>query len=397
MKKILCQAIGLLPVFLVLLNIACEKVHFPEPEGNEGNPLPDDTLVVDTTGEGSMYSPATVTDLLLREAEFMGTSCWVAGYIVGYTERTMKNAAFTTDGAVQSNILLADSPDEQDEDYCVPVELKTEKWKTTLSLAHRPENLGQRVVVHGMIKTYFSVTGVRAIDGSYWLENESDPGQPQEPQEPEEPQEPQDPEEPNQPDNPEEPDDSEEDPGTPYLIYINETLLQLVQGNSALQVGGRYMLGTVPDLYGATFVAASWKYGPEVKYRQVLSAERSGDHLITEQGVAPAVFVLQQEGQNYRFRDELTGGLLAYDVRGDVSSTSWLPLYTLPEEDLDNHFYADFLIDADNAEEQLRTAEMVKYSSVLNLHCLLRYNSGGKNFKLNYGKNGKAVCLFLLK
>lgn len=394
MKKILRQAIALLPVFLILLSIACERVHFPEPEENEGKPLPEDTLVVDATGEGSMYSPATVTDLLLREADFMGTSCWVAGYIVGYTERTMKNAAFTTDGAVQSNILLADSPDEKDEDYCVPVELKTEKWKTTLSLAHRPENLGQRVVVHGMINTYFSVTGVRAIDGSYWLESESDPGQPEEPQEPDGPQEPQ---EPDEPDNPQKPDDPEEDSGTPYLIYINETLLQLVQGNSALRVGERYMLGTVPDLYGATFVAASWKYGPDVKYRQVLAAERSGDHLITEQSVAPAVFVLQQEGLNYRFRDELTGGFLAYDVRGDASSTSWLPLYTLAEEDLDNHFCADFLIDADNSEEQLCTAEMVKYSSVLNLRCLLRYNSGGGNFKLNYGKNGKAVCLFLLK
>lgn len=389
---------------------SCEKVEFPETgQGGTGaSGLPEDTLVVDGTGEGSMNAPATVADVLERTDEFLGTSCWVAGYIVGYTERTMKNAAFTADGAVQSNILLADVPWEQEAENCVPVELKTDKWKEKLSLAHCPDNLGKRVGVHGLIKTYFSVPGVRSMDQSYWMEEEEFPDVPSEPEEPEEPSDPdgdqepnvpedrpEEPETPDDPETPEEPD--EEEFGDPRLLYVNEVLLQLVDRNSALCEGERYMLGTVADREGAVFVASSVQYGLGIKYRRVLKGEMSGDRIRTEQGIAPAVFVLERSERGYRLKDELTGGYLAYDVRGDASSVSWLPLYTLLSEDLNASYRADFLIETTDLSAQLSTAEKIKFSSVDSRNCGVRYNSGGENFKLNYGKNGASVCLYLMK
>lgn len=393
----------ILPIFLCIfvgLTLgSCEKVSFPEQGTGEDEPALEDTLVVDTTGAGTLYAPATVADILNKPDEYLGFSCWVAGYIVGYTERTMKNAAFTTEGAVQSNILLAQYPWEQDYECCVPVELKTDKWKQSISLAHRPENLGKRIAVHGLVKTYFSVTGVRSIDGAKWLESESVPDEPDEPQipdEPEEPQQPEDPEEPDLPDEPEEP----ENPETPietYFISVNDVSLQQVNQKSVVAVGARYMLGTVPEYGRMAFVGLSLKYGKTVKYRPVLPAEGEHDCFYTQGRQMPAIFLLEQSENGFRLRDELTGGYLAYDVRGDANSISWIPLYTLLSEDLDEHFCADFLIHADETEKQLETSVKIKFSAVDSRNGLLRYNSGGMNFKLNYAENGGSVCLYLLK
>lgn len=383
-------------IFVGLFLGSCEKVSFPDPETGGGKPTLEDTLVVDTTGAGTLYAPATVVDILKKPDEYLGFSCWVAGYIVGYTERTIKNAAFTVEGAVQSNILLAQYPWEQDYERCIPVELKTGKWKQNISLAHRPENLGKRIAVHGLIKTYFSVTGVRSIDGANWLENESFPDEPDEPQLPEEPDEPQQPDEPEEPALPDEPEEPE-NPIETYFIFVNDLSLQQVNQKSVISVGERYMLGTVPEYGRMAFVGLSLKYGKTMKYRSVLLAEGEHDRFYTEERQMPAIFLLEQSENGFRLRDELTGGYLAYDVRGDATSISWLPLYTLLSEDLDDHFCADFLIHADETEKQLETSEKIKFSVVDSRNGWLRYNSGGMNFKLNYTENGGSVCLYLLK
>ena len=72
-------------------------------------------------------------------------------------------------------------------------------------------------------------------------------------------------------------------------------------------------------------------------------------------------------------------------------------MYTLLSEDLDERFCADFLIHADETEKQLETSVKIKFSAVDSRNGLLRYNSGGMNFKLNYAENGGSVCLYLLK
>lgn len=400
----------LIGAFILITGWAgCERVTFPEEEHTGGQTgQPEDTLVIDSTGEGSLSSPATVMDVIEHEEEFMGFSCWVTGYIVGYTERTMKNASFTTEGAVQSNILLAQYPWITDVDSCVPVELKTDRWKQSLSLAHSPENLGKRIVVHGLVNTYFSVVGIRSIDDSRWLAVEDFPERPEKPENPEdeEPEQPEDPDsgddsdlpdEPEEPDVPENPENPDDDLGDPYIISLNDLMLQLVDRHSALSAGSRYLLGTMPDEQGACFVASSMQYGMEVKYRRVLFAEYSDGCWHTEDGITPAIFVLEQDNGNVRLRDALTGGYLTYDTNGDASSTSWLPLYTLLPEETDKRFCTEFMINVREADQQIVTSEKIKYSAVENKNCLLRYNSSGNNFKLNYRKNGLPVYLFLLK
>lgn len=372
----------------------CEKISFPEESTEKGDTgLSEDTLQVDSTGEGSMYAPATVKDLLRRESDFMGFSCWVAGYIVGYTERTMSNASFGTVGAVQSNILLADDPGCEDEEECVPVELKTEKWKQKLSLAHCPSNLGKRIAIHGLIKTYFSVIGIRSMDEFRWLAEEDSGTQPDDPEEEDRPDVPEDPDEPQE--NPDEGDDGNS--GEPYLIQMNNVRLQWVDRKSVLLPGEHYMIGTFPELGEAAFIAASMKYGFSQKYRSIIKVKANGNSWVTEDGRAPAVFTLEKTDEGYCLRDELSGAYLAYDLRGDASSTSWLSLYTLLPEELNERYQSVFSIQVNTLEEQLLTVGKIKFSDIDSRNCLLRYNSGGNNFKLTYGKSGVPVYLFLLK
>lgn len=379
---------------------SCERVTFPQedPEGGEEGV----TVVVsdpDRTGDGTVGAPATVTDLKLREQDFLGRTCWVTGYIVGYVERTLKNAAFTADGAVQSNVLLASEPGVEDVDDCVPVELKTEKWKKMLSLAYMPENLGRRVAVHGTVNTYFGVAGVRSVNSVSWVKDVEE--EPQDPvEEPTKPDtgNPQPEEEPEKhPEEKPDPKPEEQPEANEELLYINKVVLQRVDRPAALRVGERYMIGSLPGEQSMHFVASSLQYGTGQAYRKVIEARKVEDHFVTEQEQAPAVFLLEVSDGAYRFRDELTGAFLAYDVRGDASSTSWLALYTLPEEELDARYNAGFQIFPQDETEQIRTAEPIKYSAVNICTCLLRYNSGGNNFKLNYQKSGFAACLYLLK
>lgn len=410
--------IGICMMLMLEMN-SCEQVSFPQENPEETE---ETVWALDSTGDGTAGAPALVADLKMHEKEFLGHSCWVAGYIVGYVERSLKNASFTADGAVQSNVLLADGPEVRDVAFCVPVELKTEKWKKALSLAHKPENLGRQVAVHGLVNTYFGVTGVRSVDGMAWLESATMPSEPK-PAEPDtlsdepadKPQEQpleqdgaadEEPEKDTEaPDgsveepqeDAEEPDENAEIPDDGKLFYVNEVVLQQVTGPAVIKVGARYMIGTLPEGQGIRFVASSLQYGIGQSYRRVVEARGEADHLVTEQGVAPAVFVLEQDGGGYRFRDEVTGAYLAYDVRGDISSTSWLPLYTLSEEDLSRNYNAGFQIETGENPGQVRTAKQIKYSETDSRSCLLRYNYYGKNFKLNYLKSGFAVCLYLLK
>lgn len=401
--KNLWQKIG---IALALLAgwTACEKVNFPQDlsDADTGGAGTGEVLDTDSTGMGTASAPAVVEDLKKRETDFLGRSCWVMGYIVGYTERTMKNATFTAEGAVQSNVLLADSPREREPGNCVPVELKTDKWKKQLSLAYKPENLGKKVAVHGLINKYFSVAGVRDMDDFAWVENSEEPDVSEDgEQEPEENPKPDgdgtlNPEPDEKPQKPEEP--TVEEPGEETVFYLNRTALVKVERAGALRTDGRYMIGTVPDRKGMVLIAASLKYGTGQTYRTVIGAQEvSEEHFETEQGVDPAVFILEESGTDFRLKDALTGAYLAYDVRGDISSTSWLPLYSLLPEELDRNYCAGFQIDPSNEKEQVRTAQTVKYSEVDRRTCLLRYNSGGRNFKLNYQKNGLPVCLYLLK
>ncbi|MCH5217599.1 MAG: choice-of-anchor J domain-containing protein [Muribaculaceae bacterium] len=85
---------------------------------------------IETLGTGTWDDPYSVWQVLagVEQMDRDYSYGWVHGYVVGYTNTDIANklneqtATFAI-GGVQSNILLADSPDETDWENCIPVQL----------------------------------------------------------------------------------------------------------------------------------------------------------------------------------------------------------------------------------------------------------------------------------
>ena len=85
----------------------------------------------------------------------------VIGYIVGSvngTSNPKKNAEFKADVTKDTNLLLADSPDETDADKCLVVQLST-NVRAGLKVA---DNYKKLVSITGSIEKYFGVAGLKS-------------------------------------------------------------------------------------------------------------------------------------------------------------------------------------------------------------------------------------------
>ncbi len=87
----------------------------------------------------------------------------VEGYIVGITKSGgggkasySHSAPFTMD----TNIAIADSPNETNPSKILPVQLPSGSIRTELNLKEHPENLGKKIQITGTLGAYFSVPGL---------------------------------------------------------------------------------------------------------------------------------------------------------------------------------------------------------------------------------------------
>ena len=92
----------------------------------------------------------------------------VEGYIVGITKSGgggkatySHSAPFTMD----TNIAIADSPNETNPSKILPVQLPSGSIRTELNLKEHPENLGKKIQITGTLGAYFSVPGLQNSKG----------------------------------------------------------------------------------------------------------------------------------------------------------------------------------------------------------------------------------------
>ena len=144
----------------------------PDPEPDpDPTPTPDPDPVGPTEGEGSLSSPLTVAQVL--SGDFNNKSgLWVGGYIVGCWTGTeqLQTSAFT----MNTNIALADTPDETDGSNTIPVQLKSKTDPfNDLNLKSNPGNLGKMVYVYGDLEKYFSRYGMKDTSAYSWEKESS--------------------------------------------------------------------------------------------------------------------------------------------------------------------------------------------------------------------------------
>ena len=160
MKRLL--RLSLLPLLSMALAFSCQKIELPDGTADDSTQ--------NAAGGGNGASPSLDTSNALTVGEAMqrtadGSEVVIKGYIVGYTTNSMSNASFSIpDDKPNTNMLLSDTPDEDDYLYCLPVELPTtgRNLRGLLNLYDHPEYFNQYIAIQGKLTTYFRVVGLKS-------------------------------------------------------------------------------------------------------------------------------------------------------------------------------------------------------------------------------------------
>ena len=120
--------------------------------------------VLTVSGLGtSKDDPFSVADVVAINNRLPGTEkYWVKGYIVGCAAN---GGALATED-VASNIAIGDAADQTE--GLVPVELPSGDIRTAVNIKDTPANKGKVIKVHGQLISYFTFTGVKAVDDYAW-------------------------------------------------------------------------------------------------------------------------------------------------------------------------------------------------------------------------------------
>ena len=111
-------------------------------------------------GAGAYESPLTVTQAIsLGNAD----AVWVKGYVVGFVSGQVlsSGATFSAEGAVNTNLLIAESATETNVSRCMPIQLSRD-YRADFALDANPGLLGKEIIMAGQLTAYFSVPGIKS-------------------------------------------------------------------------------------------------------------------------------------------------------------------------------------------------------------------------------------------
>lgn len=98
----------------------------------------------------------------------------VEGYIVGAVKSgngTSITYAHTGPFTVDTNLALADNPNETDKSKIIPVQLPSGSIRTALNLKDNPANLGKKIRITGNLEAYFNVPGLKSPTSYIFVED----------------------------------------------------------------------------------------------------------------------------------------------------------------------------------------------------------------------------------
>ena len=143
----------------------------------QGTTPPDTPNPPTGTGDGSQSNPYTVSQVIGLNNP--GTVSFVKGYIVGWVDGASitDGAHFTVPSSSASNILIAESPNENVIANCVPVQLVNgTDIRKAVNLMDNPGNLGKEIILEGSLEKYFGVAGVKSTTNNFTLNGEGSGG-----------------------------------------------------------------------------------------------------------------------------------------------------------------------------------------------------------------------------
>lgn len=114
-----------------------------------------------TPGEndGTEAKPYTVAEAIALNNP--GTPAFVKGYIVGAANGSMSKLE-TSNFTIDTNMLIADTPNETDATQIIPVQLPSGSIRTDWNLKDHPENYQKQVIIEGKLEAYFTQPGLKS-------------------------------------------------------------------------------------------------------------------------------------------------------------------------------------------------------------------------------------------
>ena len=128
---------------------------------------------INAAGGGGGSTPPTPSTsskdkpLTVSQAKSASGNNYVKGYIVGYVDgqKLEGGATFGVPANAETEILLAETPDETSTDNVLPVQLPVGDIRSALELSAHPDYLKKEVLLYGSLETYFGVPGMK---GTSW-------------------------------------------------------------------------------------------------------------------------------------------------------------------------------------------------------------------------------------
>ena len=138
-------------------------------EGGGDDPAPQPS---EGEGSGTASSPYNVVAAQsVFNTSGAATNAYVIGYAVGYVDGNGLNegtATFDIPSANETEILIADSPNETDWTKCLPVQLPKGAVREGLDLYANKALFHQQVLLYGSIEKYFGVAGLKSTSYGKW-------------------------------------------------------------------------------------------------------------------------------------------------------------------------------------------------------------------------------------
>lgn len=126
-------------------------------------------------GTGKWDNPMTVYQCRIGSINPEKNPAWVKGYIVGVINVNITNvlsertAQFDGPFEVNTNLIIAMSPDERNWENCATVQLPSGAVRNALNLVDNPDNLGKLVTIKGQTgEKYCSAYGLRSCEDYNW-------------------------------------------------------------------------------------------------------------------------------------------------------------------------------------------------------------------------------------
>ncbi|WAA09729.1 5'-nucleotidase C-terminal domain-containing protein [Fervidibacillus albus] len=139
------------------------------------------TLLLNYVVPFTNVSHASEVDAISVEEAIANNSgtATVTGYIIG-TVKSWPNFETEEPFSVQTNIVIADDPNETDPSKILPVQLPNNTIRTSFNLVDHPEYLGEKVFITGELTAYFGVPGLKSPT-EMWLDGTEPPGDDEDP------------------------------------------------------------------------------------------------------------------------------------------------------------------------------------------------------------------------